>query len=61
MGYIREQDKNMDYQSKRLREQALAFFDRFMNPEDLALVIAISVKQEQAQQGREQHATRTHL
>ncbi len=61
VGHIREYDKNMDYQSKMLREQALAFFDRFMNPEQVALAIASSVKQEQAQQGREHHDARTHL
>lgn len=45
VSHIREQDKNMDYQSKALREQALAFFNHFMTEEQLALSVARSLKQ----------------
>lgn len=46
---ISEYDKNMDWQSKVLREQALAFIARYSSIDTLALTLADSLKPEGAQ------------
>lgn len=38
-GYIAQHDEHMDYQSKVLREQALAFIERYSSIEQLASTI----------------------
>jgi hypothetical protein len=45
--HVARHDKNMDYQSKVLREQALAFIGAFTSIEALALTTAHAMQQEQ--------------
>lgn len=44
---IARHDQNMDYQSKVLREQTLAFLNRYMSPDHLALTVAHSLRHQE--------------